>query len=90
MNEILTKVDIKTDITQNEFNDYLEEAVSLKVSELENYRIPSDGNYKNSKVQLGSLMQEVLEPTDWDATRAEIRKYIYGDTTSTAGDTKAQ
>lgn len=90
MNEILTKVKIETDITQNEFNDYLEEAVSLKVNKLENYRIPSDGNYKNSKVQLGSLMQEVLEPTDWDATRAEIRKYIYGDTTSTVEDTKAK
>ncbi len=87
MNEILSKVKIRTDITQEEFNTYLEEAVSLNVNELENYRFPSDGNYKNIKVQLGSLMQEVLEPTDWDATRAEIYKNIYGDTSSTVQET---
>ncbi|WP_313133071.1 LCP family protein [Anaerocolumna sp.] len=83
MDKILTEVKIETDITQKEFNDYLEEAVSLKVNQLENYRIPADGNYQNSKVQLGKLMQEVLEPKDWDTTRADLRKFIYGDTTST-------
>jgi LCP family protein required for cell wall assembly len=83
MDKILTEVTIETDITQKEFNDYLEEAVSLKVNQLENYRIPADGNYQNSKVQLGKLMQEVLEPKDWDTTRADLRKFIYGDTTST-------
>ncbi len=83
MDKILTEVKIETDITQKEFNDYLEEAVSLKVNQLENYRIPADGNFQNSKVQLGKLMQEVLEPKDWDTTRADLRKFIYGDTTST-------
>ncbi|GAA4295238.1 hypothetical protein GCM10023142_32800 [Anaerocolumna aminovalerica] len=83
MNQILTEVKIETDITQKEFNDYLEEAVSLKVTQLENYRIPSDGNYKNTKVQMGKYKQDVLEPTDWDATRTELRKFIYGDTIST-------
>jgi len=80
MNKILDNVPIKHDISKSEFNDYLEEAVSLNVKELENYRIPSDGNYNNVRVPLGKYMQDVLEPKDWDATRAEIRKYIYGET----------
>lgn len=89
MNEILTKVQIKTDITQKEFNNYLEEAVSLNVKELENYRVPYDGNYQNIKVQMGRYKQDVLEPKDWDATRAELRKNLYGNTTSTVEETPA-
>jgi len=82
MNDILTKVTIVTDITQTEFNNYLEEAVSLKVNELQNLRIPSDGNYESARVQLGKYNQDVLQPTDWDATREEIRHFIYGNITS--------
>lgn len=82
MNEILKNVDIKTDITEKEFNNYLEEAVSLKPSELQNLRIPSDGNYESVKVQIGQYKQDVLQPSDWYATREEIRKFIYGDTSS--------
>ncbi|MDF2473105.1 MAG: cell envelope-related transcriptional attenuator [Anaerocolumna sp.] len=78
MNEILSKVPIATDISQKDFNSYLEEALSLRVGELENYRIPSDGNFKNEKVQIGSLKQAVLVPIDWDATRLEIKEFIYG------------
>jgi anionic cell wall polymer biosynthesis LytR-Cps2A-Psr (LCP) family protein len=78
MNDVLTNVDIKTDITQSEFNKYLEEAASLKVKNLENKRIPSDGNYKSERVRIGKYNQDVLLPTDWDAMREEIRTYIYG------------
>ena len=79
MNDILTNVNIKTDITQNEFNNYLKEAVSLEVNKLENYRIPSDGSYKDEKVQIGKLKnQAVLIPLDLDATRKEVRQFIYG------------
>lgn len=87
MNKILDQVPIETDITQSEFNTYLEEASSLKVSQLQNYRIPSDGNYKNERVPIGSHQQEVLVPVDWDATRQEIRQFIYG---STATQTETQ
>ncbi len=84
MNDVLTNVKIKTDITKSEFNEYLEEAVSLNVKSLENYRIPSDGNYKPEKVLIGNIKQAVLVPTDWDATRKEIHEFIYGsDTTET-------
>lgn len=78
MNDILTKVKIETDISQSEFNQYLEEAASLNVKSLEQHRIPSDGNYMGQKVQMGKYMQEVLVPTDWEAARKEIHDFIYG------------
>jgi LCP family protein required for cell wall assembly len=83
MNEILSEVKISTDISQSDFNNYLEEAVSLRVKGLENYRIPSDGNFKNEKVQIGSYRQDVLVPLDWEATRLEIKDFIYGNVTNT-------
>lgn len=84
MNDVLNNVNIKTDITQSEFNEYLEEAASLNVKKLENLRIPSDGNYKTERVQIGKYKQDVLLPTDWDAMRGEIHEFIYGaDSTST-------
>ncbi len=82
MNDVLTNVNIKTDITQSEFNQYLEEAASLNVKSLENYRIPSDGNYESRKVQIGKYNQDVLVPKDWDAMRNEIQKIIYGSNTT--------
>lgn len=78
MNKILNNVTLKTDITQSEFNQYLEEAASLNVKNLEQYRIPSDGNYHNERVQLGRYKQDVLVPNDWEATRKELHDFIYG------------
>ncbi len=78
MNDILTNVKIETDITQSEFNQYLEEAASLNVKTLEQHRIPSDGNYLSQRVQLGKYNQDVLVPADWEATRKEIHDFIYG------------
>ncbi len=78
MNDVLTKINIKTDVTQSEFNSYLEEAASLNVSKLEDLRIPSDGNYKSEEVPIGKRNQDVLVPTDWEATRNEIHEFIYG------------
>ena len=89
MNELLTEVDIKTDIKQAEFNSYLEEAISLNVKKLENLRIPSDGNYEGVSIRIGKYKQSVLQPTDWDATREEIRQFIYEDKT-TVSDTTAE
>jgi LCP family protein required for cell wall assembly len=78
MNDILNNVKPKTDITQSEFSQYLEEAASLNVKDLQQHRIPSDGNYMGQKVQMGKYMQEVLVPTDWEAARKEIHDFIYG------------
>jgi LCP family protein required for cell wall assembly len=78
MNDIMNNVKINTDIRQNEFNNYLEEAVGLNVRELENHRIPSDGTWESVRVQIGKYNQDVLQPKDWEATKKEIREYIYG------------
>ncbi len=87
MNDVLSKVNIKTDITNTEFNEYLEEAASLNVKKLEDKRIPSDGNYKTERVQIGKYNQDVLLPTDWNDMRAEIRQFIYGITEDSTGNT---
>jgi LCP family protein required for cell wall assembly len=78
MNNILTQVKIKTDIKQKAFNKYLEEAVSLKVKEIETLRIPTDGSFDNASVPIGSRNVSVLEVKDWGATREELYNFIYG------------
>ncbi len=82
MNNILTNVEIETDITQKEFNNYLEAVVGLKAKKIDTLRIPTDGSYDNIKVQMGKYMQDVLQPRDWDATRADLHSFIYGETTT--------
>ncbi len=80
MNNILTQVEIKTDIRQNEFNSYLQEAVNVLGSDIQTLRLPSDGSFDNAKVKMGKYKVEVLEPKDWDVTRDELHNFIYGDT----------
>ena len=85
MNNILKNVPITTDVTGEEFTQYLKEAVSLKVNELENLRIPSDGNFENIRVKLSknAKASALLQPIDWAATRDELRMFIYGNLTDT-------
>lgn len=83
MNKILKDIKIQTDITKSEFRRYMEEAMSLKVKELETLRIPVDGSYENKTVKLGKFNQEVLVPTDWNATRTLIYNFINGTETGT-------
>lgn len=77
MNKILNQVDIKTDISNKTFNYCLEEAVNIKVSELETLRVPKNGTFDNAKVKLGSKNAAVLVVKDWDATRKYIHDFIY-------------
>lgn len=79
MNDILNDIPIVTDIQREAFKDYLNEATTLKVKNIDMNRIPADGEYENAKVQIGSRMQEVLQPKDWEATRKELHTFIYGD-----------
>ena len=81
MNDILTNINIKTDITERQFTRYLEEAITLNVHSLDMYRIPTDDNYVNLKVKFttNGKPQEVLDPKDWSLTRSELRKFIYGE-----------
>ncbi|HHV09511.1 MAG TPA: LCP family protein [Clostridiales bacterium] len=84
MNNILKKVEIKTDITQSEFNLYLNEASKLKVQALKTFRIPTDGSYNNERVPMGKYNVEVLVPKDWSVTRQELHDFIYGTATANA------
>ncbi len=88
MDKILNEIKPTTDVTKSEFSRYLEEAMNLKVKELETLRIPTNGSYENVTVKLGKVNQEVLQPKDWDATRAEINDFINGTAsgTETAAD----
>lgn len=78
-NDILESTAIKTDITQKEFNSYLEKGVNImgKLS-IENHRIPSDGSFRNEDVIIGRKKSAVLVPKDWDKVHEEIKEYIYG------------
>lgn len=89
LNDVLNQVKIDTDITNSEFNDYLQLAASLKLKELENFRVPTDGSYGSERVPIGKYNVEVLVPTDWDATKAAIHDFIYGSSASTVAGTDA-
>jgi hypothetical protein len=79
MNKILTEVEIRTDIDNNKFNNYLQEAVGVLGSDIETLRLPTDDNFENASVQMGSRKASVLVPKDWDALRNELHDFIYGD-----------
>lgn len=76
MNNILTEVDFKTDISKSEFNKYLEEGMKLTGAKIKQMRVPSNGSYKNQDVRIGSYNQDVLVLTDIEATRKEIKEFL--------------
>ncbi len=79
MNKILNSTKIDTNITQKEFTRYLNEAVSLKVKKLDTFRVPTDDNYANEKVTIGSRKnREVITAKDWDKLRLDLKNYIEG------------
>lgn len=79
MNKILNNANVTTNISESNFKSYLNEVVKLNLDSIENYRIPSDGNYKNLRVDIGKLKnQAVLVPKDWEETKIEIHDFIYG------------
>lgn len=86
MNDMLNKVKIDTDITNSDFNNYLQWGASMNLKELQNYRIPTDGSYGSQRVPIGKYNVDVLVPTDWDATRAEIHSFIYGSEETVSSD----
>ncbi len=77
MNEIVSSVNIKTDITKSDFKKYLEIGLSLKFDDIDNLRIPTDGSYVDQKVLIGKRKQAVLILKDGLKTKEEIRKFIY-------------
>lgn len=89
MNDVFNKVTITTDISNTDFNNYLQWGASMNLKELQNYRIPSDGSYGSERVQIGRYRQDVLVPTDWEATRTEIHNFMYGSDETVASDETA-
>lgn len=84
INNVLNDIDINTDITKENFNDYLNAGLSLNIKELENYRIPADKTYDSVSVKIGRHNQLVLIPLDWEETRANLHQLIYGNDDSAA------
>ncbi len=77
MNKILNNIDIKTDISKSEYNDYLQQAVYLRENAIQTLRIPTDDNYTNESYS-GTYAKDVLVPRSWDRTRKDIHEFIYG------------
>lgn len=78
MNNILSNIDIKTDISKEDYNKYLQQAVYLKKNAIQTLRIPEDGYYNSERVQIGKYKQDVLVPKSWSETRSRIHSFIYG------------
>ncbi|MBE5966666.1 MAG: hypothetical protein E7255_06830 [Lachnospiraceae bacterium] len=77
MNNVLSDSNITTDISQKDFNNYLEQLLDiLGEIKLYEYRIPSDGTYEDQKVLIGSKKRDVLIPKDWNSTRKDIKDFI--------------
>ncbi len=76
MNKILNDIPIKTDITKEEFNRYLQEAMNLKVKQLKTLRLPTDDNYANVIIN----RKDVLTIKDWPAAKQKLHDFIYGTT----------
>lgn len=77
MNEIVSSVNIKTDITKADFKKYFEIGLSLKFTDIDNLRIPTDGSYVDQNVLIGKRKQAVLILKDQLKTKEEIRAFIY-------------
>jgi LCP family protein required for cell wall assembly len=78
MNNIISNIDIKTDITKTDYNSYLQQAVYLEKNEIKTYRIPKDDSYNSVRVQIGRYKQDVLVPKSWNDTRSMLRDFVYG------------
>ncbi|MDF2905565.1 MAG: cell envelope-related transcriptional attenuator [Herbinix sp.] len=77
MNNIMSNIDIKTDITKSEYNGYLKQAVYLEKNEIKTFRVPKDNSFHDERVLIGHYNQEVLVPNSWDETRRMLRDFIY-------------
>ncbi|MBE5962921.1 MAG: hypothetical protein E7256_16345 [Lachnospiraceae bacterium] len=80
MKDILANSTVKTDLTNDEFNFYLNEVVDIgSMLKLNTYRIPENGLYENARKKVGSYNQSVLVITDWDQTIERLHQ-VTGET----------
>lgn len=78
MNNIISNIDIKTDISKEDYNSYLQQAAYLEKNELKTFRIPKDGSYNTEWIRIGRYKQDVLVPKSWESTRSMLQEFIYG------------
>jgi polyisoprenyl-teichoic acid--peptidoglycan teichoic acid transferase len=78
MNNILSSIDVKTDITKSDYNSYLQQAVYLEKNEIKTFRVPMDDSFNSKKVRIGRYNQDVLVPKSWSETRSVLQNFIYG------------
>lgn len=77
MNNIISNIDVKTDITKTDYNSYLQQAVYLEKNEIKTFRVPKDDSYNSIRVQIGRYKQDVLVPKSWEDTRSMLRDFVY-------------
>lgn len=82
MNNILSNIDISTDIPKSDYNNYLKQAAELKKNAIKTFRVPKDGSFHSERVRIGRYNQDVLVPNSWTETRDMINNFIYSNTAS--------
>lgn len=68
---------VTTNLTQSQIEKAMEAIVENKMTKLDTFRIPVDGEFDAPKAYNGITYPIVL---DWDANRIELYKFIYHDT----------
>lgn len=76
LDDILSTVHITTDITKNDFKDYLTIGMDLNLDNIETLRIPMDGKYRNLKIPNGKYYKDVLEIKDLAETKEIINSFL--------------
>ena len=66
--------DLTTDMDPLQLVSIAFSGYDMGLDSLNSYRVPSDGSYRNETIN----RMMVLVPKDWNATRSEIKEYLYG------------
>lgn len=66
--------DLTTDMDPLQLVSIAFSGYDMGLDALNSYRVPSDGSYRNETIN----RMMVLVPKDWNATRNEIKEYLYG------------
>lgn len=66
--------DLTTDMSPLQLVSVAFSGYNMGLDSINSYRVPSDGSYRNETIK----QMAVLVPIDWNATRAEMKEYLYG------------
>ena len=87
MIKILQETNVKTDISKDEFKEYVYQVTEMNISDIETNRIPHDDEYYNSDEKIYGIrkLQDVLVMKDWEDTRRRLHEFIYGAESNMSG-----